>query len=90
MCTFVHMKTATNALERDSGPLRRLLRSEWLRPLNDPDHLDGWLDLLRPGSSLRENRLRVVERIEEAPGTWTFVLETNRRWPGFRWASKMC
>ncbi|HKY91101.1 MAG TPA: FAD-binding oxidoreductase [Nevskiaceae bacterium] len=66
-----------------TGTWRRLAASPWLRPLNDPALLDGWLGRIDPLWSVTEIRARIVARIRETADTWTFVLRPNRHWTGF-------
>lgn len=62
---------------------RNWLRSAWLHPFNDTAALDDLLALVNPVWSLSEIRARVVEVIDETPDTRSFILQPNRRWPGF-------
>jgi stearoyl-CoA 9-desaturase NADPH oxidoreductase len=64
------------------GLIRGLLRSPWLRPLNDPVALDDLLGLLRPTWSITSIKARVVEAVRETADARTLVLEPNRLWPG--------
>ncbi len=66
------------------GVLRRMLRSEQLRPFNDPQGLDALLGAVNPTWSVRQIRARVVAVIAETADTRTFVLRPNRHWRGFR------
>lgn len=60
-----------------------LLRSPWLRPLNDLDAVDDLLGQLHPTWALGRIKARVVETREETPDVRSFLLRPNRRWPGF-------
>jgi ferredoxin-NADP reductase len=60
-----------------------LLRSTWLRPLNDLDAIDDWLGLLNPAWSIGRIRARIATIDQETPDTCTFRLIPNWRWPGF-------
>src|SRR4051812_17702643 len=85
MCTIVHIMD-TPVLHPNAPPpgrLRRFVASPWLRPLNDPALLDGWLARIDPLWSANQVRARVVARTPETADTWTFVLQPNRRWRGF-------
>lgn len=69
---------------RRPGLLGGLLRSPWLRPLNDPVAIDDLLGLVDPTWSLTTIRARVVDAIRETTGVRTLVLKPNRLWPGHR------
>lgn len=60
----------------------QLLRSPWLRPLNDLDAIDDLLGQVHPTWALGRIKARVVEVREEAPDVRSFLLRPNRRWPG--------
>jgi ferredoxin-NADP reductase len=62
--------------------LQTLLRSPWLRPLNDLGAIDDLLSLLDPLWSLGAIRARVVEVRRETATATTLVLKTNGHWPG--------
>lgn len=64
--------------------LRGLVRSPWLRPLNDLAAIDDLLALVRPHWSLSTIRARVVEAVRETADVRTLVLSLNRLWPGHR------
>jgi ferredoxin-NADP reductase len=61
----------------------RLLRSPWLRPLNDLEAMDDLLAGAHPTWSLGRIKARVVEIRDETPDVRSFVLRPNRWWPGF-------
>jgi ferredoxin-NADP reductase len=61
----------------------QLLRSPWLRPLNDLDALDDLLGQVHPTWALGRIKARLVEIREETPDVQSFLLRPNRRWPGF-------
>lgn len=60
-----------------------LIRSPWLRPLNDPAAVNDLLMQINPLWSLDQVKARVVEIRDETPDTKTFVLAPNQRWDGF-------
>ncbi len=62
--------------------VQNILRSPWLRPLNDADMINDWLAQANPMWSLDQVRARVVDIIQETPDTRTFVLRTNHLWRG--------
>jgi len=59
----------------------RLLRSPWLRPLNDPTAWDQLLSAINPMWSTRDFPARVLRIIDETSDTKTFELQPVRRWP---------
>ncbi len=65
-----------------TAALHSVLRSPWLRPLNDPVAIDDLLRLVRPTWSLGAVRARVVRAEREAPGVRTLTFQPNRWWPG--------
>lgn len=60
----------------------RLLRSRWLRPLNDVSAWNRILQRLHPLASLNAVRARIIERVEEGEDTISLWLRPNRRWRG--------
>ncbi|MBK9656064.1 MAG: iron-sulfur cluster-binding domain-containing protein [Rhodanobacteraceae bacterium] len=64
--------------------LSQLLRSPWLRPLNDPDAWEQILGALNPMWSTRDFPARVLAIVEQTADSRTFVLQPGRRWPGHR------
>ena len=64
--------------------ISRLLRSPWLHPLNDASAWDALLSSINPLWSQRDFPVRVLQIIDETADTKTFVLKTNRDWPGYR------
>jgi stearoyl-CoA 9-desaturase NADPH oxidoreductase len=62
---------------------RKLLRSSWLRPLNDVDAIDDVLAQVNPMLSIGRVKARVVAIQQETLDTRTFVLRPNRHWAGF-------
>jgi ferredoxin-NADP reductase len=60
-----------------------ILRSPWLRPLNDVDAIDDLLSVVHPTWALGRIKARVRRVIAETAEAKTFVLHANRRWPGF-------
>ena len=65
--------------------LANLVQSSWLRPFNDPALIQGAARVVNPLHSSVGIGAKVVEVITETPDSKTFVLQTNRRWPGKRW-----
>lgn len=61
----------------------RLLRSPWLRPLNDLDAVDDLLAQLHATWSVGRIKARIVEIQTETPDVRSFILRSNRWWPGF-------
>lgn len=61
-----------------------LLRSPWLRPLNDPLAWERILGTLNPMWSTRGHPARVIAIIDETDDCKSFVLQPGRRWPGHR------
>jgi len=70
-------------LERTKELAGRVIESPWLRPLNDVGAIDDLLAQVHPTWSLGRIKARVVEIRDEAPEVRSFVLQPNRRWPGF-------
>ena len=64
--------------------LSQLLRSPWLRPLNDPDAWEQILGALNPMWSTRDFPARVMAIVNQTADCKTFVLQPGRRWPGHR------
>ena len=64
--------------------LAQLLRSPWLRPLNDPVAWEQLLGALNPMWSTRGFPARVLAIVEQTADSRTFVLQPGRRWPGHR------
>ncbi len=64
--------------------LSQLLRSPWLRPLNDPVAWEQLLGALNPMWSTRGFPARVLAIVEQTADSRTFVLQPGRRWPGHR------
>jgi ferredoxin-NADP reductase len=64
------------------GMLTALLDSHWLRPLNDPDALEGLVRYVDRTWSLSRIKALVVETRRETADTRTLVLEANKLWPG--------
>jgi ferredoxin-NADP reductase len=69
---------------------RRVATSPWLRPLNDPEALDGLLALVDPLWSVARVRARVVRLVDETPDMRTFVLRPNARWRGHAAGQHVC
>ena len=67
-----------------------LLRSPWLRPLNDLDAIDDLLGQLHPTWALGRIRARVAGIREETPEVRSVLLRPNRRWPGFAAGQHVC
>ena len=65
--------------------ITNFLQSSWLRPFNDPALIQGTARALNPLHRSCGIGARVIEVITETPDCKTFVLQTNRRWPGKRW-----
>lgn len=63
------------------APLQ-LLRSPWLRPLNDLAAIDDLLGLVDPVWSLRTIKARVVRACRENADVRTLWLRPNHLWPG--------
>jgi ferredoxin-NADP reductase len=63
---------------------RKLLRSPWLRPLNDVDAIDDVLAQVNPMLSIGRVKARVVAIQQETADSRTFVLRPNGHWSGFR------
>jgi ferredoxin-NADP reductase len=61
---------------------RAVLKSPWLRPLNDVPAIDDLLGQLRPTWTLGRIKARVVEVITETRDTRTFVMRPTWNWPG--------
>ena len=68
-----------------TAKLTNLFQSSWLRPFNDPALIQGTARALNPLHKATGIGARVVEVITETTECKTFVLQTNRRWPGKRW-----
>ena len=68
-----------------TGTLSKILKSSWLRPFNDPALIRGTARAINPLHQAVGIGARVIEVITETPDSKTFVLQTNRRWPGKRW-----
>ena len=68
-----------------TATLRNFFQSTWLRPFNDPALIRGTARALNPLHKTTGIGARVVEVITETTECKTFVLQTNRRWPGKRW-----
>ena len=64
--------------------LSQLLRSPWLRPLNDPVAWEQLLGALNPMWSTRGFPARVMAIVNQTADCKTFVLRPGRRWPGHR------
>jgi len=64
--------------------LSQLLRSPWLRPLNDPDAWEQILGALNPMWPTRDFPARVMAIVNQTADCKTFVLQPGRRWPGHR------
>lgn len=60
-----------------------ILGSAWLRPFNDVDAIDDLLSVVHPTWALGRIKARVRRVIAETADVKTFVLQANRRWPGF-------
>ncbi len=60
----------------------RLLRSHWLRPLNDVNAWNRVLQRLHPMASLDSVRARVIARVVEGEDTISLWLRPNRHWRG--------
>jgi ferredoxin-NADP reductase len=59
-----------------------VLRSPWLRPLNDADAWEQMLAAINPMWSMRGYPARVIAMVDETADTRSFVLKPVRRWPG--------
>ena len=70
-------------LQETLNSATRLIRSPWLRPLNDPAAVNDLLAQINPTWSLESVKARVTEIRDETPDTKTFVLAPNYRWNGF-------
>ena len=72
------------ALETAASRFGSVLRSPWLRPLNDLDAIDDLAATLATTWSSRRIRARVVDAIRETADVRTLVLRPNRLWRGHR------
>jgi ferredoxin-NADP reductase len=69
---------------------RGLLRSPWLRPLNDVEAVDDLLALVDPLWSVARVRARVAHLVDETADMRTLVLRPNGRWRGFVAGQHVC
>ena len=79
------MFTQRTGVEMSTVTLSKFLNSSWLRPFNDPALIRGTARAINPLHQAVGIGARVFEVITETPDCKTFVLQTNRRWPGKRW-----
>ncbi|HEY2772602.1 MAG TPA: 2Fe-2S iron-sulfur cluster-binding protein [Candidatus Binatia bacterium] len=74
----------STVLAETTAPVLALLRSPWLRPLNDSAAIDDLLAMTGTTLSLSRIRARVVAAVRESRDARTLVLKPNALWPGHR------
>jgi ferredoxin-NADP reductase len=70
-------------LQETLNNVTRLIRSPWLRPLNDAEALDDLLGQVNATWSLDRIKAKVVEIRQETPDVRSFVLRPNLHWKDF-------
>ncbi len=68
-----------------AATISNIFRSTWLRPFNNPALISSAARRINPLHQPTDIGARVVQVIAETANCKTFVLQTNRRWPGKRW-----